>query len=315
MLFLSRNNVRELIFTNSNRRYELPYHVFSCSDLRKLTLGNCIFMPPLKFEGFLNLENLRLTNIDFRANSCGALVNLPRLRWLSLVKCRNVFNFNIKARNLCVLLVTACVDAMLLRLMDSPCLNVVYIYFWEPIEDCVQLEGMNLIKMLSILPELQLLCIDGHFLKVPKWLPVAINSLKYLRLLNCQLSDLDQLHGALCLLRNSPNLERLCMMDKNVKPQVMDYDVGPALDHLESLHCLDHTLNQLQTLEIRNIEGSRLQLLFIKLLLAHSPSLDKLIIRSSGTSDAHQRRDVAKDIMLFPRASPKAEMIYLNPEP
>lgn len=94
----------------------------------------------------------------------------------------------------------------------------------------------------------------------------------------------------------------------------MHCDVEPTSDHLESLDCLDRTLNKLQTIEIINLKGSRLQLLLIKLLLAYSPFLDKLIIRSSETSDASKRFNIAKDIMWFPRASPKAETICLNTE-
>ncbi|KAJ9558635.1 hypothetical protein OSB04_013249 [Centaurea solstitialis] len=217
ILFFSRNSGREHTFTKSNQPYELPNDVFSCSKLTTLQLKNCIFMPPLQFEGFPNLYDLSLKNIDFRANSCGTVVSLPRLRKLSLFECKNLFNFNIKARILEELVVSTCFDAILLRLMESPCLSMVSIYFWKPVEDYVQLEGVNLSRMLSILPKLRCLVIDGHFLKflcadqVPKWLPGAINSLRSLLLPNFQLSDLDQLHGILCLLRNSPNLLSLRM--------------------------------------------------------------------------------------------------------
>ncbi|KAJ9558821.1 hypothetical protein OSB04_013435 [Centaurea solstitialis] len=249
---------------------------------------------------------LSLENIDFRVNSCGTVVSLPRLI--------NVFNFNITASDLDMPSVNACFNAMLLRLMDNPCLSMVSICFGKPIEDCVQLEGMNLTRMLSVLPKLRSLVIDGHFLKflcadqVPKWLPSALNSLRYFRLYDLRHSDLDQLQGALCLLRNSPNLETLRL--SHTKLEAMHYDVGPASDHLESPDCLDQTLNQLRTVEITNLKGSRPELLFIKLLLAHSPSLDKMTIQSSGTFDASKRLNIGMELMQFPRASPKAEIIY-----
>lgn len=93
----------------------------------------------------------------------------------------------------------------------------------------------------------------------------------------------------------------------------MHYDLGPASNHLESPDCLDHTLNQLQNVEIITFWGSRPELLFTKLLLAHSPSLEKMIIRPSGISDVHKRLGIAKDVMQFSRASPKAKMMYLDP--
>ncbi|KAI3511343.1 hypothetical protein L1887_18494 [Cichorium endivia] len=63
-----------------------------------------------------------------------------------------------------------------------------------------------------------------------------------------------------------------------MEPQV---DIEPASNHLESPNCLDCTLDQLQTVKMISLEGSRPELLFIKLLLAHSPSLEKLTIMPS----------------------------------
>nr|KAJ0226727.1 hypothetical protein LSAT_V11C100032370 [Lactuca sativa] len=77
------------------------------------------------------------------------------------------------------------------------------------------------------------------------------------------------------------------------------------------VNCL--TLDRLQTVEIRYLEGSKVELLFIKLLLAHSPSLQKFTIRPSEASDIQKRLDIAMDIMQFPRASTKEKMFYLNP--
>ncbi|KAJ9558783.1 hypothetical protein OSB04_013397 [Centaurea solstitialis] len=322
LLLISRKSVAELTLTNSDGCYELPSCISSCSKLKKLQLENFIIKPLLKFEGFSNLENLYLKNIDFGANSCGALVTLPQLRKLFLETCTNVYNFNIKANNLDTLVVDSCPDAMLLRLLDAPCLNMVGICFTKPLKDFVPVERMNLTRLLSNLPKVILLLMDGYFLKylmsadeIPKWLPCAVDTLNHLYLGTFQFSDLDQVYAALCLLRNSPNLERLFMSQSLREPHVTDCDVEAASNHLESLDCLDKTLNRLQTVTIKSFEGSRPALLFTKLLLAYSPSLVKLTIESSGTSDAHQRLNIAMDVMRFPRASPKAELIFLNPKP
>ncbi|GJZ32687.1 hypothetical protein Tco_0578123 [Tanacetum coccineum] len=75
--------------------------------------------------------------------------------------------------------------------------------------------------------------------KIPKWLPHAVNSLKYLYLGNFIFGDLVQLQGALCLLRNLPNLERLHIFDFHTEPQLMNSDAGPVSDYLKSPDCLD----------------------------------------------------------------------------
>ncbi|CAI9269030.1 unnamed protein product [Lactuca saligna] len=316
MLLLSRNNVRELILTNLNRSYELPSYLFSCRELTKLELQKCRFNPPLEFEGFLNLEELLLKDIDFGSRLCGTKIKLPQLKKLTLHMCKNVYNFNIKATKLRILTVAACPDAMLLQLFDSPCLFVAGIALKKPIQDFVGVEKMNLATMLSNLPRIEHFYVDSHFLKsliaekIPKLLPHAIYSLKRLALLYYQLADLHQLRSVLCLLRNSPNLETLCIFMAMV-PRV---DVGPASNHLESPNCLDCTLNRLQTVEITYLEGSKPELLFIKLLLTRSPSLDKFTITPSGALDAKKILDIAKDVMQYPRISPKAKMFYLNPK-
>ncbi|KAJ9559126.1 hypothetical protein OSB04_013740 [Centaurea solstitialis] len=316
MLFLSENSVRELIITNSSRRFELSSHVFCCSKLRKLRLKNCILRPPLEFERFSNLEDLYLKLIDFGAKDCETLVSVPQLKSLTMFQCTNIHNFNIEARKLNIFRITN-LDAMYIPLLDrllvTPSITILLCVI-KPSEVRVGVERMNLTRMSSNLPNIRELTIDGHFLKFltadkfPKWLPHALNSLRVLWLGCIRFGDLDQLHGALCLLRNSPNLERLWMW---LRP-VMRNDVAPASNHLESPDCLDQTLNWLRTVEVKHLEGSRPELLFIKLLLAYSPSLNKMTIEPSIDCDSDESGDIAVDIMRFPRASPKAKLIFVD---
>ncbi|CAH1441155.1 unnamed protein product [Lactuca virosa] len=322
---MNRNKRRVVSCGEEDKISNLPEHLID-SILEPLPiedaleLENCLYKPPLEFNGFLNLEELRLEEVDFGTSLCGNKINLPQLKKLSLFTCKNVYNFNIKARKLRQLTVIACPDALLLGLMDSPCLTSVFISSQNYTQDFVGVEKMNLATMLSNLPRLEYFFTDSNFMmslvaeKIPKLLPRAISSLKYLWLLRFQLGDLEQLHAALCLLRNSlrnsPNLAKLTVTH-SMEPRV---DVGLALNHLESPNCLDCTLDQLQTVEMTRLEGSKAELLFIKLLLAHSPSLDKLTITPSQKTDAQKRFDIAKDVMWFPRASPKAKILYLNLE-
>ncbi|KAJ0810204.1 putative FBD domain-containing protein [Helianthus annuus] len=71
----------------------------------------------------------------------------------------------------------------------------------------------------------------------------------------------------------------------------------------------------LQSVEMISLEGTRPEMLFIKLLLDQSPHLKKMIIRPRATADAEKRLNIAKDIMQFPRASTKAKMVFVDPEP
>ncbi|CAI9262096.1 unnamed protein product [Lactuca saligna] len=314
MMLLSRNNVTKLVLTNANRRYELPSHVFSCLGLTELILENCYFNPPLQFEGFRNLEELFLEHIDFGENLSGNQINLPQLKNLNFLECTNVHNFNIKATKMKSLILVTCPDANLLQLLENPSIVVFGVSFLT-FEDFDRVEMINSISFLSSLTKIEDFLIEGNFLKflsaavIPKWFPLSMNSLKCLVLQDFEVGDLDQLDVALCLLRNSPNLDTLRVHFEEPRDLVV-----LALDHLEYPNCLDYTLKQLRTVEISCLEGLKVELLFIKLLLAHSPNLEKISIKPIRGLNIRRRFAIAKKVMRFPRASPKAEMIYLNPE-
>lgn len=318
LLFLSRHGVRELELINSNRRYKLPSYVFSCLELRTLTLKNCIFKPPHDLQEFLYLKNLFLDKIDFGANSYGTLFNLPQLRKLLINCCTNVCNINIKAERLRSLNVfTYPPDAILLPSFQSTRLTALSIY--SHTLQFQQVDRTNFTRMLSHLPNIVCFCVDGVYLKfliadkTPNQLP---QSLKRLKLENINFCDLDQLRGAIFLLQNSPNLNLLHVFQlPSMGPYVMLSDVEPASDYLGTLDFINKTLKQLRTIEFGGVEGLRPELLLIKFLLTHSPSLEKMTIRPSTNADAHKRHNIAKDVMQFPRASPKAEMLYMDPVP
>ncbi|KAL4561336.1 hypothetical protein LXL04_033500 [Taraxacum kok-saghyz] len=330
------------MFLDSFQEIDQFMLLLSRNELRKLELKKCFLNPPLEFKGFPNLEQLLLYDIGFGATMCGTEISLPQLTRLLLKTCTNVYNFNIKATKLETLVVANCPDTMLLRLSDTPFLTVALICFQKPIKDFVRIEKMNLWRILSNLSRVREFRMDNHFLKVyilglmpkkhytlvknvnnltfisqflfaekiQKLLPHTIYSLKNLVLFHFQLSNVDQLFDTLCLLRSSPNLEMLQMYMKVVSP----VDERPASNHLEPPNCLDYTLNQLQTVEIIHLNGSRPELLFIKLLLAHSPSLDKFTMRPNRASYVQKRLDIAKDVLQFPRASTNAKIFCLDPK-
>ncbi|KAI7742641.1 hypothetical protein M8C21_025529 [Ambrosia artemisiifolia] len=314
MLLLSRKSVNELVIIKFNWVYQIPSSVFSCVELRLLVLYNCIFKTPLEFQGFPNLQEIILKKVTFEDSLRQIMINLPQLKTLGLEECVNVNNFNIKAENVQRLRVVSCPDAILLRLLHSERLKEVIICLSKPMKDFLQVGRFNLVRMLSKLPNLVTFTIDGYFLKAtrkfPDSLPQAIKRLQRLRFQSLSFGDLDLLQSALCMLRNSTNLKVLRVTHM---PMGSEADLDIASNHLESPECPDQKLSNLKKVEITSLEGSRPELLFIKLLLDHSPHLEKMIIRPSATVDAEKRCNIAKDVMLFPRASTKAKMVFLDP--
>ncbi|CAH1420764.1 unnamed protein product [Lactuca virosa] len=67
ILHLSRsNNLKIFIFEiwSPNSRYKLPSLFFSLHGLEHLDLTDCVFEPPLLFNGFSMLRKLRFHNVD-----------------------------------------------------------------------------------------------------------------------------------------------------------------------------------------------------------------------------------------------------------
>ncbi|KAI3826796.1 hypothetical protein L1987_00852 [Smallanthus sonchifolius] len=127
MLMLPGKGVRVLTLISINQIYPGPSSVYSCLELRQFGLFNCIFNPPLEFQGFLSLEHLCFERVDFGGNLGGTIINLPHLTELTMEKCENCNNFNIKAEKLRLLWVISCPDAMLLL---YSILSIVNAFMW-----------------------------------------------------------------------------------------------------------------------------------------------------------------------------------------
>lgn len=82
------------------------------------------------------------------------------------------------------------------------------------------------------------------------------------------------------------------------------------MKYLDTPACLDKTLNKLEDVSIYSFNYSNVVLSFVKLLFAHAPSLSRMIIHPDKASSSEEELNVAKELMRFPRASPKAELIY-----
>ncbi|XP_027171504.1 F-box/FBD/LRR-repeat protein At1g13570-like [Coffea eugenioides] len=83
-----------------------------------------------------------------------------------------------------------------------------------------------------------------------------------------------------------------------------------TLQHLKEPGLMKESLNGLKTVIIRNFKGSTAELFLVKLLLACSPSLERMCIQENQGLDPIERLNISKELMQFSRASPKAEMFF-----
>ncbi|KAK3031793.1 hypothetical protein RJ639_036945 [Escallonia herrerae] len=94
-------------------------------------------------------------------------------------------------------------------------------------------------------------------------------------------------------------------------------DKSLVVERAPSLWEEDCTLSNLQTVKYRSIHGLRAEMKLIKFLLACSPSLEKMSIERKEVPDALSGLlfgyNLLKRLLMFHRASPKAEITFSDP--
>jgi len=169
------------------------------------------------------------------------------------------------------------------------------------------------VKFFPSLPAIEKMNLHGAFLEsfaadnIPERLPSTLNQLKVLVLSDVCYSYLDHLSWAFCLLRSSPNLHKLQSSILYINP-IQD----PAMEFLQAQDFSNFSLNQLREVEIRHFTGAKPETHFVKILLAHSKVLEKMVIlHEHGISDK-KGFAMSKELIRFPRASTKAEVIVIE---
>ncbi|XP_028093343.1 F-box/FBD/LRR-repeat protein At1g13570-like [Camellia sinensis] len=123
-------------------------------------------------------------------------------------------------------------------------------------------------------PNLRFLCCG-----VPKRLPNSLNNLKTLKLFFVCFEEVNEISVILCLIRSSPNLEKITVVAPSTETVVVIY---PVLELLEIKDWSGVSLNQLQVVQLGGLYGTRSELKFIKLLLAISPVLETMFIQTDS---------------------------------
>ncbi|WMV24103.1 hypothetical protein MTR67_017488 [Solanum verrucosum] len=84
-----------------------------------------------------------------------------------------------------------------------------------------------------------------------------------------------------------------------------------VMKYMDKPACLDRLLiNKLEDVVMHCFRGSKSELFFIKLLFARAPSLVRMNIKQEKTSGFREEGNISKELMRFPRASPKVELFF-----
>ncbi|KAH0711704.1 hypothetical protein KY290_007343 [Solanum tuberosum] len=167
-------------------------------------------------------------------------------------------------------------------------------------------ERLTLEKLLLSLTTLEILLLSSFELEllsageVPKTIPFKLNFLYHLHL-GVNFTQISQTYYAFELIKSCPNLSKLEIWVNNSSDTV-----EAVLKYIDTPTFLDQPLKDVT---VHYFKGSKIELFFIKLLLACIPSLVRMSIIPVGSLEDW---NIGIDLMRFPRASPKAELFYLK---
>ncbi|XP_009774365.1 F-box/FBD/LRR-repeat protein At1g13570-like isoform X1 [Nicotiana tabacum] len=282
--FLSRNGIEHLVVQFSEwNLYKLPSSFFTCSQLRHLTLQNCLICPPPAFKGFNMLISLELCHVSVSSISLESLISSsPYLENLVLKISDTLSHIQIKA-----------------PLKYVPHLTKLSLMYGESYEDSEKCDLDKFLQSFPVLEHLHLEYGSSQFLvaDVPRRLSSALNHLKHLYV---SVDELDDISCALCLIRSAPYLQTL---EVKVSMDESDNEVDEV-----SASFSDVTLNHLRTVKVEGITCTMLEMQLVKLLLANAPMLVRMLIEP-GPYYAYTEAKILAEFTKYQRASPKAEIV------
>ncbi|GMY26730.1 F-box/FBD/LRR-repeat protein At1g13570-like isoform X1 [Fagus crenata] len=297
--FLSRNNIQDFY----------PLHFKG-----HLHLLSCLFKPPTTFNGFNRLVSLVFREVDIAVNIFKTIVpKCPLLKHLTLENCTNTENLNIDAPNLKFLYFRGLFNS--LRFKNTPVLaSVKFLASREEIPEYGEFRTADMIKVFHCLPVIEDLFAGYSLLvflaagNIPDRLPATLEFLKTLVLSEICFGVLREASCALCLIRSSPNLEKLKF---KVNHGATADEVKAVVEYMKAQDFSDMSLNKLREVKMLSFSGSKPEMEFVKLLLDKSPLLKTMHIHPKR-GDSLTGFRILKEVTRFRRASSTAEIIYLD---
>ncbi|XP_027768819.1 F-box/FBD/LRR-repeat protein At1g13570-like isoform X2 [Solanum pennellii] len=296
----------------------LSLHEGPITKLRHLSLAYCSIQHPSASQGFDKLISLNLCEVDISSELLESLIShCPLLEELELDIGDRLDAIEINAPMLRSFDLTGNISCVCLK--NVPRLVKLLLY-----GDYIQAEELDFAKLFECCPALEHLrffLLDSGFFaeegyEAPLRLPFNLNSVKRFYLPDIKLVESHKLSYALCLIRSSPYLEYLEIQvhDYRYDEEDEDDEDEPIPEPLELKHLSDVTFNHLKEVKLRCLTGTTSELLLIKFLLAESPVLERMLIDRQflDQEQLDRRLQIFAEISNFSRASPKAEVVYID---
>ncbi|CAI0458463.1 unnamed protein product [Linum tenue] len=330
--FLAKKGVQELalIFSddgindgNPMIEREMPSALFSACQLSSLILRDCDFsVAPSWFLGFSKLTHLELAKVNVESSFYSDfLPNCPLLQDLKLFICGSAVESHLKAELVAPSLKVFESNVWNVCFKHTPLLSVVSITLVNGSKH-YKLSGFDVYNpdiaaVLGSLPAIQELVVGLELLlffasgNVPCILPTHLHHLKVLELHYIILDRLSEARVLLCLIRSSPNLQRLLILTgaDDTLPQNEVIDSLPLLLGAED-HSTASCFQCLEELSLKAVLGTRVELDLLRFVLATAPLLRRIFIRPAEKLDTSKSHKFLKEMTQYKRASKEAEIIY-----
>ncbi|XP_055831528.1 F-box/FBD/LRR-repeat protein At1g13570-like [Solanum dulcamara] len=304
--FLSKKGIQHLVL-RLPRRFKMPYLFFTCLKLRHLYLQNCLLLPPIAFKGFDWLISLELHDVTIYSKGLESLIsNCSLLEQL-------VLNISDALSDIIEINAPVLKSCDFMGDMATICLKCVprlaklslthYRKDWKKF-DVVNFLTSNFFKSCSDLEHLHLNYTVplARGQEIPTKLPLDLMCVKHLCM--CIYLDRDEILSALCLIRSFPFLRYLeIQMELNVMNSM------PALECLEVEAFPDVIFKYLREVKLIEADGGMLEMQLIKILLAKSPALVRMLINPHRFLKKSAIGKGLDKLTEFERASPKAEVL------
>ncbi|KAK9051169.1 hypothetical protein SSX86_027795 [Deinandra increscens subsp. villosa] len=290
LLFLCRNGIKDLTLYNDQKApLELPIHLFSCMELKRLVLTGCRFDPPTSFHGFPSLLSLELYNVRLKNGKFGQFfTHCPTLETLDMDFTNSPGKVKLveiaKLKNLKIL-------SLSLYNLDNP-----------------KIRSSIIFELAGCLPQLQELHLDFWYTEfivdvAKRGLPVTFPCVKTLSISRINVGTGMNSLCALEIISSFPNLQSFEI--RETKWLFLQNIVPTTGVHLPEVDYSTTGLLQLRSVVLGVVIGSDDELCLIEHVLARSPFLKKIVIHYHSEYDEPL---FARKLLKLHRASPLAEI-------
>ncbi|XP_031113127.1 F-box/FBD/LRR-repeat protein At1g13570-like isoform X3 [Ipomoea triloba] len=111
------------------------------------------------------------------------------------------------------------------------------------------------------------------------------------------------------LFEHWPLISSLFLDAYHLKVPTTIVDNNPVLKYLQDRSCMSEEINSLRDLKMRYFQGSRAEMLFVKLILVCCPALERVTFEDWEVKPS-EVSNILKELVVFPRASRKAQIIF-----